>query len=60
MKLYRVYAEYTTVCYVDVLAQDEVEAHEKADSLDGAEFTPIERDNWNVLFDGITELKEEA
>jgi hypothetical protein len=60
MAIFRVYAEYVTTCYIDVEANDEVEAHEKAEKIDGGEFTELERNNWLVLFDDITEQKAEA
>ena len=42
MKQYRVYAEYTSRCYVDVEANSEEEAKDKAAEIDGGEFISCE------------------
>ena len=38
MKKYRVYAKYVTRCYLDVEANSEEEAYEKAEEADGGDF----------------------
>ena len=38
MKTYRVYARYTNHCYVDVEANSEEEAYDKASEIDGGDF----------------------
>lgn len=42
MKTYRVYARYTSRCYIDVEANSEEEAYEKAEEEDFGNFTPRE------------------
>ena len=45
MKTYRVYAKYVTKCYIDVEANSEEEAYEKAEEADGGDFViGVDRD----------------
>lgn len=45
MKTYRVYAKYVTKCYIDIEAESEEEAYEKAEEADGGDFIQgVDRD----------------
>lgn len=59
-KTFRVYAQYTSYCYVDIEAKDEAEAEEKADLMDGGDFTPDEDVNgsdWEIREDLTKRIK---
>lgn len=49
MATYRVYARYTNHCYVDVEANSEEEAYNKATEIDGGDF--ISMDEYNAMND---------
>lgn len=55
MKRFRIYAKSIAYLYADVEAEDEDEAYEMYDNMDGGAFS-IEYENWE--FDGIVERKE--
>ena len=53
MKTYRVYARYTSYCYIDVEAESEDNAYEKASEIDSGEFVTDDEKNyyygsWNL------------
>lgn len=53
MKIYRVYAKYTSYCYIDVEAESEEDAYEKASEIDGGDFISDDEknyydDSWNL------------
>lgn len=54
MKTYRVRARYTCHCYVDVEANSEEEAWDKAEELDGGDFTPDTEKDYMASREGGT------
>lgn len=51
MKTFRVVASYTTYVYVDVEAENEDQAFEIAEDMDGGEFQPLHGDDmsdWTI------------
>lgn len=55
MKTYRVLASYTTYCSVNIEAENEDEAYEKATQMDGGDFNHDAYGDWNI--DQVTELE---
>ena len=49
MAKYRVWAEMTTYCYIDVEAQNEDEAYNIAKGIDGGEFITSNDGHWEIL-----------
>ena len=49
MKTYRVYARYTNHCYIDIKANSEEEAYDKASEIDGGDF--ISMDEYDAMDD---------
>lgn len=49
MAKYRVWAEMTTYCYIDVEAQNEDEACNIAEGIDGGEFITSNDGHWEIL-----------
>ena len=52
MATYRVYAKYTNYCYIDVEAESEEDAYEKANEIDGGDFiSDDEKEAYNDTWD---------
>lgn len=49
MKLYKVYAEVTTLCYTEVKANSKEEALEKAEEIDGGDFYTDDSGTWKLI-----------
>ena len=48
MKKFRVTAQYTIYLETDIEAEDEDQAWQIANDLDGSAFDPVEDDNWTI------------
>lgn len=49
MKSFKVWAKYTSYCYLDVEAEDADEAMEIAEETDGGEYTPTPEGDWEII-----------
>lgn len=55
MKTYKVTASYVSYCHAEIEANSQEEAEAIARDMDGGEFIPAERDDWNV--ESVEEVK---
>ena len=59
MAMYRVWASYSTDCYLDVEADSKEEAEQIAEEADGGDFISCDSfddGDWHICYDSTTEL----
>lgn len=59
MAKFRVWAKSISYCYVDIEAEDENQAQEIADELDGGNYNPTPDGDWEMLED-VEVLSDDA